>query len=340
MLASIYGMPQPRHKIISLADTPYYHCISRCVRRAFLCGRDSVTGRSYEHRKAQVVERIKLLSSVFAVDICAYAVMSNHYHIVLRVDSAAAQSWNSREVAKRWCRVFAGHGLVERWLSGETLGQAERVAVEVRIEMWRKRLFDISWFMRCLNEHIARQANAEDGCSGRFWEGRFKSVALLDEAALITCMTYVDLNPVRAGVSKTPEASDYTSIQERLLVLKEDAKAGRKRLSQPGALVPFQDDNDEENPLPIRMLDYVELVDWTGRAVLDHKCGSIPTHLEGVLTCCGINSAEWIEGMQNSERRFNRALGAINRLSDYCNHLGQKWLKGWRYSRSLFLTPG
>ena len=193
-------MPQPRHRIISLADTPYYHCINRCVRRAFLCGRDSTTGKCYEHRKAQVVERIKLLSTVFAVDICAYAVMSNHYHIVLRVDSSAALSWSSREVAERWCRVFSGHSMVQRWLGGESLSKAERAAVEIRIETWRKRLFDISWFMRCLNEHIARQANAEDGCSGRFWEGRFKSVALLDEAALITCMTYVDLNPIRAGV--------------------------------------------------------------------------------------------------------------------------------------------
>jgi len=71
-------MTQARQNIISLSDTPYYHVMGRCVRRAFLCGEDSVTGKSYEHRKLWITDRLKVLSFVYTIDICAYAVMSNH----------------------------------------------------------------------------------------------------------------------------------------------------------------------------------------------------------------------------------------------------------------------
>jgi hypothetical protein len=89
-----------------LDDTPYYHCIARCVRRAFLCGEDPLTGYDFEHRRQWIVARMKLLASVFAIDLCAYAVMSNHYHIVIRVKRQQAREWSNREVAERWARVF------------------------------------------------------------------------------------------------------------------------------------------------------------------------------------------------------------------------------------------
>jgi len=71
-----------------------------------------------------------------------------------------------------------------------------------------------------LNEYISKRANIEDNCTGHFWESRFKSQALLDERALLTCMAYVDLNPIRACMAKTPETSEYTSIQERIKIKK------------------------------------------------------------------------------------------------------------------------
>ena len=69
------GMTQYRHAQVSLSDTP---CISRCVRRAYLCGEDKLTQTSFEHRRHWVVERMHFLASIFTINIAAYAVMSNH----------------------------------------------------------------------------------------------------------------------------------------------------------------------------------------------------------------------------------------------------------------------
>ena len=192
-------MPKPRRTQVSLDATPYYHCVSRCVRRAFLCGTDSVSSQSFEHRRQWIEDKLYDLTRVFALDLCAYAVMSNHYHVVLYVDIAEAESWSPDEVITRWHQVFNGTLFSQRHMRGEALNKVELKVLDKDIAIWRQRLMDISWFMRVLNEAIARQANAEDNCTGRFWEGRFKSQALLDEAALAACLAYVDLNPIRAG---------------------------------------------------------------------------------------------------------------------------------------------
>ena len=130
-------MPKPRKAQVSLDATPYYHCVSRCVRRAFLCGDDPHTGQSYEHRRAWIEERMFSLGKVFALDICAYAVMSNHYHVVLHVDKAQAEGWNDREVIERWHELFSGTPLTRRFFAGDSLLKQERKLVAKLAEQWR-----------------------------------------------------------------------------------------------------------------------------------------------------------------------------------------------------------
>ncbi len=163
-------MPTPRSQQISLSNTPYYHCISRCVRRTFLCGIDSTTNKDYSHRKQWIVERLALLSNTFAIEVCAYAILSNHSHTVLKINESLAQSWSDEQVMQRWEQLFSIPVLVERYLNGECHSEAEQDKAHETISLFRDRLMDISWFMRCLNEHIARKANAEDKCTGRFWD--------------------------------------------------------------------------------------------------------------------------------------------------------------------------
>src|SRR5690606_37767159 len=168
---------------------------------AFLCGLDKYTGNTYEHRRQWVEDRILALGQIFAIDVCAYAVMSNHYHVVLHINKAQCLNWSHTEVCERWHQLFKGTALTQKFLRDETLSEAELIAVKMKLEQWRLNLCDISWFMRLINEPLARLANHEDNCTGKFWEARFKSQALCDDKAIAACLAYVDLNPVRAGIS-------------------------------------------------------------------------------------------------------------------------------------------
>ncbi|MFM2479666.1 hypothetical protein [Celerinatantimonas sp. MCCC 1A17872] len=209
-------MTTARSQLICPEVTPYYHCVSRCVRRSFLCGKDGVTGKSYEHRRAWVEQRMLALTSVYCIRICSYAIMSNHYHLVALIDKETALSLSDLEVVERWCTEHQTPSIIQRWLANQISSKAELHTCSQLIKTWRHRLYSLSWFMRELNYDIAVQANKEDQCTGRFWEGRFKSQALLDEKARLSAMAYVDLNPIRANMADSPEQSNHTSIQARL----------------------------------------------------------------------------------------------------------------------------
>ncbi|MEW8693412.1 MAG: transposase [Candidatus Thiodiazotropha endolucinida] len=315
-------MPKPRKALVLLEETPYYHCVSRCVRRAFLCGVDTLTGKSYEHRRQWIVDRIKQLSEIFAIDTCAYSVMSNHYHIIVHVDADRAAGWSEQEVIERWDRLFSLPVIIQRYLAKEVLTQAERDTASELLTKWRIRLHDISWFMRCINEPIARQANKEDGCTGRYWEGRYKSQALLDEKALMACMAYVDLNPVRAGLAETPEQSEYTSIAERSQQLTRDQDRTDDD-ETPHGLQPFVGYPRKDMPkgLPFRLNDYLALVDWTGRAILENKRGHIPSNQPPILERLQIDPKHWLFMTQHFESRFKGLVGASHALKAACRKL-------------------
>jgi hypothetical protein len=291
---------------------------------------DDYVGRDYSHRKEWVLARLEQLTRLFTIDVCAYAVMSNHYHLVLHVDQRRAERLTLAETARRWLQLFRAPPLVERYLSGET-SDIERAAAEAIVMRWRERLCDLSWFMKCLNEHLARRANEEDQCTGRFWEGRFRSQALLGEAGLLTAMAYVDLNPIRAGVATTPEASGFTSISDRIRCLQ--APAIRMRVP----LRPLRSDVDRSSEaVPFALRDYLELVDWTGRRIRAEKGGAMDARLPSILVRLNVDDQAWRQAMRTRGNVFGRAMGRLNHMRLHASTLGQCWIRGLRHAERMF----
>jgi len=349
-------MALPRYTQISLEETPWYHVVSRCVRRAYLCGVDSATDESFEHRRDWLAQRIKQLAAIFTIDIAAYSIMHNHYHIVVRVDNERVAEMPTLEVVQRWSQLYNGPLIIRRYLSDqrEQMSQGELLQVDKLADSYRQRLCDLSWFMKNLNEYIARKANAEDGVRGHFWESRYKCQALLDEQALLTAMAYVDLNPIRAAIAETPEQSEHTSVKHRVdeinrqstvptspAVVASEPQERRTPKGQlpslPAALLlPFDPTENFLTSIPFAFEDYLELVDTVGRVVHPGKRGTIPETTPVILQRLGINLASFIEHSDQFLKRFGNNVGTPAKLIDLAAARNVRYLRGIAQSRALF----
>jgi REP element-mobilizing transposase RayT len=363
-----------RAEVIDETQVGVYHCINRCVRRAFLCGQDPVSGRNFDHRKGQIQRRLEFLAGQFGIDVLGFTIMSNHLHVVLRNRPDVVAGWSDDEVARRWWMLFPQRRDNEGQPAGPEPHELAMLTADAKaLEERRRRLSSVSWLMRCLCEGIARQANREDQCTGRFWEGRFKCQALLDEAAILACSVYVDLNPIRAGVAATPETSRFTSAFERIHAnrqqLNVDATAahrkaaaatprkpaGRAIVKAAGAsdawLSPIElasgltSSVDAEPPgrrasnlgfLPLSLAEYLRLLDWTGRQIRRDKRGAIPADLAPILKRLHVAGDAWLDQVQHFGRWFRRAVGRASTLAAAAAQRGRRWLHGIARSRQAF----
>ena len=211
----------------------------------------------------------------------------------------------------------------------------------------------MSWFMKCLNEPIARQANAEDNVTGHFWQARFSSQALLDEAAVLAAMAYVDLNPIRGGIAETPEASDFTSVQQRIHAWQSRHKPVANDENTPETdettpldativkLLAFRDDSKKSavHTIPYSTTDYLELVDWSGRAIVEGKKGFISEQLPPILQRLKMQPEQYLAYVRKPKYGFANALGALDKIKACADHFEKAFLKGQTAAAALF-SPG
>jgi len=309
------------------------------VRRGCLCGITELTGQTYEHRREWIRNRLEFLAGIFGIDILGFSVMSNHLHAILRNRPDIVKDWTDEEVVRRWWNLFSSC----RNKDGSPAETAETdlksliADAKILVEL-RARLSSISWFMRCTSEVIARLANAEEKCSGRFLEGRFKSTILPDESAIAACLVYVDLNPVRAGIAATPEESDFTSAQERIADLKSadevstaDAKDARIEHGQnAGWLAPveFQPKRKKahekcssrrasnKGSVFMSMAEYLELLDWTGRQVKPGKRETVARKVPRIPDRLNLSAELWLQTIAGfSKRRSTNTVTPASRFN-------------------------
>lgn len=313
--------------------------MGQALRCAFLCGEDHFTGKNFDHRKQWVIERLRELDRVFTIDICAYAIMSNHTHLVLRINQEQAESLTEDDLIKRWKRLYKLPVLIQRYQKGECSTQAELIKVDEILEEWRQRLMSLSWYMSALNEYLARRANEEDKCTGRFWEGRFKSQALLDEAAVLTCMSYVDLNPIRAQMAETPETSDFTSIQQRIRQWHKSQLAEQTLMTPTPKLMPLvkQHRDPHIHSIGFTLADYLELVDWAGRALRDDKRGAIDSTQPPILQRMGIEPEAFLEHLGGNHKEvYPSVMGRLKNIKHVCRQWEKSFIRGMGQSRLLY----
>jgi hypothetical protein len=319
------------------------------------------------------------LADLFAMDIMTYAVMSNHHHICLRARPDIVKRLSDRQVAERWLRALPRR-FDEKWRPlAVDENEVQRILNDSdKLLTLRARLADLSWFMRYLNEFIARRANAEDNVTGHFFEGRFKCTQLLGPEAVLAAATYIDLNPIRAMRADSPELSEFTGAYDRIQARQGIAKimtlAEARRLGSASNLAPApargrlnQDQIDQirtafnartcdrwlcpldnrgdstgldtrRGVLPVSVGEYLELLDWTGRQIRLDKRGAIPAHLAPILKRLALDVSAWLRMVEGMGTLFWRVVGRVEAIAVRARDAGKRWFKGLSASRSIYGT--
>jgi REP element-mobilizing transposase RayT len=331
-------MTMARAHLVDVEVARWYHCITRCVRRAFLLSEGPLD------RKQWIENRLKELAEIFAISVGGFSVMDNHLHVLVRLDPEVTSAWSDEDVVRRWGRLFPPRDKFRRPLPITTEWLEWRLHDAKWVAAIRARLQSLSWFMKCLKEPLSRMANRQDKVRGAFFEQRFKSVAVLDGEALLATCAYIDLNPVAVGIVELPEESPHTSVTARVEDVKAQGRAGDLKAAQQGSvagsrasagleetiwLCPIEDrrrlDSSREGMLEgLSLGSYLLVVDYTGRLFRDGKA-EISAAVLGILHRIGISSEEWQARLERLRRGrlFGRFVaGSRARLREVAARIG------------------
>ncbi|MGZ3380943.1 MAG: transposase [Isosphaeraceae bacterium] len=327
-----------RAHLVDASVTRWYHCVLRCVRRADLLGEGKFD------RKRWIERRLQELAQIFSVTVAAFAVLDDRLHVLVRLDPDVAKRWSNDDVVRRWARLSPPRDkyrqptpVSDGWVKSQRR-DSRGVATA------RERLQSLSWFMKCLKEPLSRLANREEQTRGAFFEGRFKSVAIIDEEALIVTCAYIDMLPVATGIAKTAEAGKHTSIRQRVKHVKAQGGARDLNAARRGSvsgskatagreeglwLCPIEDrrrlDSSREGMVEgFSLGNYLLLLEYTGRLFREGEA-AVSAELAGTLERLGSNAENWQARLEKlaGGRLLGRYFAASRaRLKEVAEHLG------------------
>ena len=352
-----------RAEVFAPDEVAIVHVMNRVVRRCFLLGTDTVTGINYDHRKAWIEEQLQRMAAYFGIDLLGFAILSNHFHLILRSRPDVVVTWDDTEVARRWLMLCPVRKNCEGFAEEPNEMELNSIRNDSqRLETIRRRLSDLAWWMRLLCQKIATRANHEDREMGKFWQSRYRAVRLLDEQALFACAAYVDLNPIRAGLAQTLEESDFTSVQRRIQSLQQEIAINQDntvhepigtieesvREATPAVAAPpaadrflspmtIDERSHEIGPvasdsgfrcshkgfLPMSVAEYVGLLDWTARQLAEGKSGSTPSNVPPIFARLSIEPKAWCKLVGNFGRLFFSVAGLPQTIDITRSRIGQ-----------------
>jgi hypothetical protein len=333
-----------RAEVFAADEIAILHVMNRTVRRCYLLGDDPLTGKNYDHRKAWMEDELQHLALHFGIDLLCYSILSNHFHLILRSRPDVVATWDDAEVARRWMMLCPKRRTSDKQPAEPTAKELQMILKNpATLREIRTRLSDISWWMQLLCQKIGRRANNDDQERGKFWQARYRAVRLLDEAAILACAAYVDLNPIRAALAETIETSPYTSAQQRALELQRQTTSHSmnthgsdnghsqnaaqhsplKAIAQSLSPVCLSEDGSGVGPcvhtggkrasdkgfLRLSTAEYLELLDWTARQMRSDKRGATPASAAPLFERLGIDERSWCELTKNFGRLFSSVAG-------------------------------
>jgi hypothetical protein len=261
--------------------------------------------------------------------------LSPEWCLILRNRPDVVAQWEDAEVARRWLMICPPARCKGK-AAPPTEAEIQSICrCPIKLAEIRRRLGDISWWVRLLNQRVAQRANREEEESGRFWQDRYRAIRLLDEEALISCMAYVDLNPLRAGMTDRIENSEHTSIKRRIECShpkprqtaneSRDACLARLTLDETNAPIgPAVSESgsrcSDKGVLPMSLNDYLELLDWTARQVIPGKRGATPPNMPPVLRRLGIGLESWAELVEGFDKTFHLVAGRCDQIEAVRGH--------------------
>jgi hypothetical protein len=357
-----------RAEVFDPGEVAVGHVFSRTVRRCFLMGDDPISGKNFDHRKRWIEEYLQQFAANFGIDLLCFSLLSNHFHLILRSRPDVVATWSDEEVARRWMMLCPSHRKADGSPMEPTQPEINSIAgCPIKREEIRRRLSDLSWWMRLLCQRVAMRANREDEEHGRFFQDRYKATRLTDEASLLACAAYVDLNPIRAAMCERLEDSDFTSAQRRIEAEQEEVDAGaagqstaaersepieKLRHRRDSFLSPVSIDElldpigpcvsdtrdrcSDKGFLAMPLADYLELLDWTARQAVLGKRGKTPASVPPILQRLGLDQASWSELVSDFGKLFCTVAGSPDSVDSMRSHGTHRRYHLRRRARELF----